>query len=106
MRKVIFDIPYTYRGETRLLSEWGRELGINYTTLCARVKRGVAGDNLFEPVQPYRLGRIGKTYEIDGHKGILRELAKIYDMSYTTVVGRLNRGYSLEDALKKPRYFK
>jgi hypothetical protein len=38
---------YTYQGKTQTISEWGRELGINYVTLIKRLQRGISIDVAF-----------------------------------------------------------
>ena len=106
MRKIKYDIPYTYQGETRCLSEWAAILGIRYNTLCARVSRGITGDELFEPVGVAKYGRKGTKYTVDGHTGYIYELAEIFGMKYPTVAGRIQRGFSLEKALKTPLHTK
>lgn len=38
---------YTYEGETKTITEWGREYGININTIHHRWDRGIRGDKLF-----------------------------------------------------------
>lgn len=44
------NINIMWHGETHTLAEWGRQLGISYTTLYIRYRRrGIRGDELFAP---------------------------------------------------------
>lgn len=106
MRKVVFDIPYTRNGETHTLMEWSHILGIRYVTLCARVRRGLTGEEIFRPVVQNYKGRLPKLYTVDGHTGSLRELCKIYGVGYSTVKARMRLGRTLEQALKQRWYQK
>jgi hypothetical protein len=39
--------PITYKDETHTLNEWAKILGIKYSVLRMRYKRGLRGDDLF-----------------------------------------------------------
>lgn len=40
-------VKYTYNGETKTITEWGKECGININTIHHRWERGVRGEKLF-----------------------------------------------------------
>ena len=43
-----------FRGETKPLSQWAEELGLNVSTVRNRLRRGLTGEKLFEAVTPGR----------------------------------------------------
>jgi len=47
----------TYKGETKLLTDWAKHLKISHTTLINRIKRGNPVDKIFSPM---KFGRNGK----------------------------------------------
>jgi hypothetical protein len=44
----------TWRGETKLVSEWSKELGINYVTLICRFKAKWPIDRIFSTKHAYK----------------------------------------------------
>jgi len=48
----INNVNVTYQGETLNLKQWSRKLGIGYTTIYQRYKRGKTLEVVFAPVQP------------------------------------------------------
>lgn len=81
-----------YRGETKTISEWAKELNIGTTTLHAR---------LFKHKWPVeRALTTPPSTEINRS---LTELSRKHGIDRLTVWKRLRRGWSLEDALNRPK---
>ena len=93
-----FNKIFTHNGETHVLKEWSRILGINYGTLYNRIFR----DNLpFKKAiekDPYK-----RLIKFKGEEHILKEWCKIYNIKYSTVVNRIHKHHwSFEKAITTP----
>ena len=42
------NVYITYNGETKVISDWSKDFDISLSTLRARYKKGLTGDELFE----------------------------------------------------------
>lgn len=89
---------FTYNGETHVLKEWAKIVGVKYGTLYNRIYR----DNLdFETAikkDPYN-----RLIEYNGEKHILKEWCKIFNIKYMTVINRIHSyGWSFEKAITTP----
>ena len=47
-----------------------------------------------------------KTYDVKGFTGTLKEIAKEFDISYSTMVCRMNKGIPIDRAILKGRITK
>lgn len=90
----------TYKGETKCLSEWAREIGINAVTLLNRLQRGMSVEEAIE-TSPKRT----ITYEVDGDKYSCKEWAKIIGVCEDTIRKRLKNGYSMKEIAYKYKKF-
>lgn len=94
-----FNDVIEYNGETHVLKEWSRILGINYTTLRNRIYRG--GLSFEEAIRedPYH-----RLIEYKGEKHTLKEWCELKNMEYDVVINRLSKHkWSFEDAIEIPK---
>jgi hypothetical protein len=86
---------YSYDGKTMILKDWARYLGIGYSTLHKRIKKGVPFERAINPDCYDRL------VEINGEKKTVSEWCDFYNLNKGDVFSRIHRGWSKEDALLK-----
>lgn len=86
---------YSYDGKTMILKDWARYLGIGYSTLHKRIKKGVPFEQAIKPDCYDRL------VEINGEKKTVSEWCDFYNLNKGDVFSRIHRGWSKEDALLK-----
>lgn len=91
----------TYKGETKCLSEWAREIGINATTLLNRLQRGMSVEEAIE-TPPKRT----VMYEVDGESHSCKEWVKIIGICEDTVRKRLKEGYNMKEIVHKYKKFR
>ena len=93
-----FNKLFTYKGETKVLKEWARVLGIKYTTLYQRIYRsGLSFEEAIE-ADPF-----DKSYEINGEMHTMKEWCNIYNIKFSTVCNRVNKyKWDIEKALTTP----
>lgn len=88
-----FNKVFTHKGETHVLKEWSRILGIKYTTLYLRIYRNGL---TFEKAIVFKK----KTFKYKNTEGTLKEIVEKYAIvGYQTVVDRMSTGWDLEKAL-------
>lgn len=94
-----FNIIIEYNNEKHTLKDWSCIFGIKYTTLYNRIfRKGLT----FEESLKY-----SKLFNYNGETGLLKDLCFKYSIvSYTLVVDRLHRGWSLEKAMTTPKIIK
>ena len=93
-----FNKVFTYNGETMVLKEWARKLGIKYTTLYQRIFR--SGLSFEEAIKKDPFKRL---IEINGEAHNLKEWTEIYNIKYQTVVDRINKHkWDIIDAITIP----
>lgn len=87
----------TYNGETKSLVQWSKDLGINISTLHARLGRGLTIEEAFES------GKIkyGRLITYNGKTQCLQDWERETGINAHTIKERLNRNWSIEDALCK-----
>lgn len=98
----------TVNGESKPLSRWIKEMGLNSRTVCARIYNlgWSAEAALSVSVKEARLGahkRHPRTrfIEFGGRSQSIAEWSRELGISPSTLYTRLNKGLSVEDALKK-----
>lgn len=93
-----FNDLITYNGETFVLKDWARKLNIKYTTLYNRIYR--SGLSFEEAIKddPYN-----KQQSINGIHKTVKEWCKEYNIEQTLVYDRIRKGWSLIDALTRPK---
>lgn len=95
--------PVTFQGRTLTVSEWSRETGIGFTTLIARLNRGLELEEVFSKKAIQHDNQKPKTIiEYDGRSGSIKEWAAWIGVSKKTLAKRLKRGIPLARALKEP----
>ncbi len=93
-------INITYEGKTQNLSLWAKEIGISYTSLYTRLKKGVSFEDAINK-EKYKNRKTAIVWE--GKEWTLQELANHVGINYQTLCGRLySYGMTLEEALTKP----
>jgi hypothetical protein len=97
------NIKVQYKGEERLLIELAEEHNIKYDTVRTRMfARGWDVEKaLTEPVHINQ-----KTYKYKGKNYTLGELAKLTNMTSNAIKYRINRGWSVEQAVERPSGYK
>lgn len=90
-----FNKVFTYNNESMVLKDWAKKYSIKYTTLYNRIyKQGYTFEEAI---------LIDNSKEFNGFKGTLKEIIEKFSVvRYQTVIDRLHRGWSLENALSKP----
>ena len=97
MRKT-YGRPLSYNGKTQPLSEWSKETGIPLSVLKQRRQRGYPPERMLEPLSPSQPDML----EWRGQWWRLKDLARRYGMSPTTLRRRLADGMPLDVALHMP----
>lgn len=93
-----FNKIFTYNGESLVLKEWAKRLGIKYTTLYQRIYR--SGLSFEEAIQDDPFNR---QIEINGESKTLKEWCVKYDIKYQTVINRIHKhNWSYERAITTP----
>lgn len=94
-----FNKVFTYNGESKVLKDWARDLGIKYTTLYQRIYR--SGKSFEEAIQEDPFHRL---IEYEGEKHTLKEWCEIKNMEYSVVLNRLDKHkWSFKDAITVPK---
>lgn len=90
-----FNKVFTYDGQSHVLKEWSKILGIKYTTLWLRIYR---------TGMPFEKAIVFENlYEYNGVKTTLKAIVEQFGIvKYMNVVDRMHRGWELEKALKTP----
>lgn len=90
-----FNILYTYKGETKVLKEWARTLGIKYTTLYNRLFR----DNLaFEEAISFSKDLL----EYKGERKSAIEWSQITGIPVSNIYDRKSKGWEIERIFTTP----
>lgn len=85
------NVVVTYNGLTMTLAQWSDHLGWKYGLLASRWKKGIRGDELFDPPKMIRNQEV--TYK--GETMTLNEWSRKYDVPYATLVWRHKNGKDL-----------
>lgn len=94
--------PVTYRGRTMTVSEWARETGIGFTTLIARLNRGIPLDDVFSAERLVGKGQPPRMLEYGGQRLSVGEWARKIGVEKRTLKKRLSAGIPIERALQNP----
>lgn len=83
----------TFKGESKTVAVWARELNLNYNKLLSRLTKGWTVEDAF--TIPYE----DKTIEFKGERKTITEWARHLKIAPTTLRNRLSKGWDIEDAL-------
>ena len=91
-----------YRGKKLTISQWARKLNIGRAVIQQRLKHGWSvTETLSRKVD--KMGTVPKQHSYDGRSLTLRQWAKEIGVHTDTLQSRLKRGYTIEQALLKPK---
>ena len=97
---------YSLGGKTMTRNAWAKELGISPGAVKHRLERDWTLEEALQTLPPLPRGITRKTMAmmktVDGIKASLVEHCRRVGMRYTTVLGRIQRGWMVGDALKTP----
>lgn len=94
-----FNKIFTYNGETKVLKEWARTLGINYSTLYQRVITNKMPFEKAIQTDPYK-----RLISFEGESHTLKEWCTIKHMEYSVVMTRISKHkWSFEEAISTPK---
>ena len=91
----------TFNGKTRVLCDWEERLGLPNLTLARRLYYGWSEEDALTKPIGWR-HPVGQTYSFEGKSQGLYCWAKEYAMHPSTLKGRLDKGWSIEKALREP----
>ncbi len=94
--------PITLHGRTLTASEWSRETGLVFTTIIARMNRGLSPEEILHSGKLVGLGSAPRSLTFEGKEQTLSEWAKEIGITKRTLKKRLNAGIPLHRALKNP----
>jgi hypothetical protein len=86
----------THNGETLLVADWSRRLGIRATTIYFRLR---AGQSTEQALSTEKDSRRERRFEHDGKSLTLKEWSSIIGVRAATLGGRLRKGWSIDRAL-------
>ncbi len=92
----------TINGVTKTAMEWANKFGIKWSTLYQRIGKGWSGDKLFSRILSPQEGRNKRSFTINGITKTLSEWVKESGLKLGTVTQRIDRGWTIEQALKYP----
>lgn len=92
-------------GESKCITDWSKDTGIDRTTLIGRLKRGMSIDEAIEtPTDHKALLSNVVTDPVTGESHTLEEWAKITGISRDTLYARIfRRGWPIDKALYSPK---
>lgn len=99
-------IIYSYNGESRTLPEWGRVLGIKYTTLRNRITRNPNDlSKVFSTPVKSPTGNKRGALElcVNGIIKTVKEWGEGVGLGRKGVIERIDRGWTLEEAVTIPK---
>lgn len=91
----------TYQGRTQCVAAWAEEIGIKYSVLSSRLRRGWPVERALNRNSQYRSDSVFLTFK--GETKTLFEWSQATGIQYSTLQKRIKKsGWSIEDALTKP----
>jgi hypothetical protein len=92
----------TIGGETKTVTEWAKQSGINRMTLYKRLFDRCPAEYLLEPIFVNRSRRtiLRYSFKNKGENLSLHEWSEKTGISYGNICSRLQRGWTLEEALE------
>lgn len=89
-----------YNGQSQSIADWSRETGLSIATICTRLKNGWGVEkSLTTPVPPRPPKR--PSIEYKGRVQSVGDWARELGIRSDTIARRIERGWSVEDALTK-----
>lgn len=96
------NIVYTYRGISGSLRYLCRCFNKKYYTIVDRIKKGMSIEEAFDTPLCGMCPNRGKIYTYKKISGNLMYLCEYFNKNYNTIVGRINKGFSLDEAFETP----
>lgn len=94
---------YTVNGITGTITELSNYYGVNHNTVRTRLRKGLTLDKALSD-SPLGSPSYPEEFVVKGVKGSLKNLSNHFGINYSTLMRRVSKGMSLEEALtKKPR---
>lgn len=95
---------FTFAGKTQCVTAWSEELGIPVTTLYQRLTSGWSVEEMFStPIYEKGMGtRRSRMITYQGITKCLLAWSEQYGVRYTTLIQRLDNGWTVERALTTP----
>lgn len=93
------NIYITYKGETKTLKEWSRELGLNYKNLWERMSYGWSFE---KSIKMENRETVRRLVEYKGTTKTLAQWCKELHLTYGTVKSRLDKGWPVQKAFEQP----
>lgn len=90
------NVFYTHRGEIKNLGDWCDELGLNFSTVYSRIRRGWCFE---EAIRTTKL-TVNTLCDISGINKTISEWCSVNRLPISTVKNRLYKGWTLEEALR------
>lgn len=94
----------TFNGKTMCVTDWALFLGVPAGTLYTRLNCGWSPERTLTQFVNRRTNTRGpaRTFELYSHTKTVSEWAKFAGISAKTVISRLAKGWSIQDAVEKP----
>lgn len=94
-----FNKVFIHNGQSMVLKDWARKLGIKYTTLYNRIYR--SGKTFEEAIKADPFNRL---IEYNGEKHTLKEWCSLKNIEYNVVLNRISKHkWSFDDAINIPK---
>jgi len=88
---------FTYKGKTKILTDWAKELGLDYKLLHLRITRSHLSFEKAIQDDPFN-----RLIEIDGDKKTISEWCQIYGTNPGTIRARIYAGWDNKKAITTP----
>ena len=95
-------IEITFRGETKTLVQWCKDLNLSYSSTYKKYKRGLSTVEIFKQPKKDK----GKRLLYDGKIFTIKELCKKYNLNTERTYWRLRNGWEIKDVVEEPNQHK
>lgn len=97
-RKKLGNIWIEYNGETKILTDWAREYGINRATLQSRLEMGYTFDEALK--KKPRINRTSIVVSYNGEEMNITQLSEKLGVSVSLISKELKKGIVIEEVIK------
>ena len=91
---------FEYNGEIGTVKYFAEKYGLDADLI--RKRMNVQKMNFKEAIEK-KIFKPNRTYEYKGRKLTLREISKLYNINYQTILSRLCQGMNINDVIEKKR---